>query len=211
LVRCKECGRFRPSELGSAADRSPCPHCQGTALIIGASAHLTGEGTLTALPTLLPGDQGQGWDRRWQDIETEAANLVQPLTTPMTGRAIQAARQRLLDFYVTAYHLKDDLIRSSAVTGVPKQVVENAVTNDPDLALLADLANLRKHGKLNRVRSGHTPREVSRAGTALPGAPSPGWRLSLVIVHNGAMLDGLDLAQRSVTAWRRTLHGWNLI
>lgn len=167
---------------------------------------------LDRLPTLRPGDQGQDWDRRWQDIEAEVANLFQPFTTPMTGPAIQAARQRLLDFYVTAYHLKDDLISSSAVTGVPRKTIENAISNDPDLALLADLANLRKHRKLNRTpRSGHVPTELSRAGTYLPGAPSPGWRLDLVIIHNGATLDGLDLAQRSVAAWRRALQGWNLI
>ena len=128
MVRCKVCGRFRPSELGSAVDRPPCPHCQGTALIIGASAYLTGVGTLVALPTLLPGDQGQGWERRWQDIEAEAANLLQPVTAPMTGPAIQATRQRLLDFYVLAYHLKDDLKSSSGITGVSRQTVENAVS-----------------------------------------------------------------------------------
>ena len=121
-------------------DRPPCPHCQETALIIGASAHLMGVATLVALPTLLPGDQGQGWDRRWRDIEAEATNLLKPLTTPMTGPAIQAARQRLLDFYVLAYHLKDDLKSSSGITGVSKQAVGKTVSNDPDLALLADLA-----------------------------------------------------------------------
>ena len=211
VVRCKGCGRFRPSELASSTDPPSCPQCQGTALIIGGSAHVSGKGTVTALPTLLPGDQGQGWDRRWQDIQDEAANLLQPLTTQMSGQAIQAARQRVQDFYVAAYHLKDDLKRSSAVIGVPGKAVEHAVSGDADLALLADLANLRKHGQLSQPpRSGHVPKELSRAGTYLPGTPSPGWRLNLVIEHNGVALDGLDLVRRSVDAWRRILHGWNL-
>jgi hypothetical protein len=211
MVRCKGCGRFRPVSLASTGDRTPCPHCGRTVLVIGASAHLTGEGTLTALSSLLPGDQTQGWERRWRDIEGEAAELLRPITVPMSGETIQAARQRVQSFFVTAYHLKDNLVRSSATTGIARHAVENAVSGDPDLALLCDLANLLKHGQLNRPpRSGYVPSVLSWAGTFLPGA-SPSWRLDLVIEHNGVMHDGLDLVKRSVAAWRRTLQGWNLI
>jgi hypothetical protein len=55
------------------------------------------------------------------------------------------------------------------------------------------------------------PSEGKRAGEDLPGSPSPGWRLRLEIKHNGAVLDGLEIVQRSVDAWRRALQGWGLI
>jgi hypothetical protein len=86
------------------------------------------------------------------------------------------------------------------------------VTGSPDLALLCDLANLGKHAHLDRrPRSGHVPAVLSWAGTDVCGPPSSGWRLDLVIEHNGATLDGLEVVRRSVDAWRCALHGWKLI
>jgi hypothetical protein len=38
----------------------------------------------------------------------------------------------------------------SLETGISRQTIENEITNNPDLALLADLANLDKHGHLSK-------------------------------------------------------------
>jgi hypothetical protein len=60
----------------------------------------------------------------------------------MSGVAINAANHRLQSFYIQAYHLKDALKSAPAI--------EPAIAADPALALLADLANLDKHSRLNR-------------------------------------------------------------
>jgi hypothetical protein len=48
--------------------------------------------------------------------------------------------------------------------------------------------------------------------TPLPVSPTGhGWRLILIIEHNGQQLDGLGIAQRAINAWQRTLRNWHLI
>ena len=209
-VRCRRCGRFRPLQLAHTSGRLPCPHCAETAVAIGAasSIHLTLIARVSSAHH--PGDQRQNWERRWQDIQDEATELLTPVIGTRSSDAIQTARRRLGSFYVNAYHLKDDLKHASATIGVTKAAIENAINNDPDLALLCDLANLTKHRHLsNPPRSGHTPRILNWSGTASP--TGSGWRLTLTIDHNGHQLDGLDIAQRAINAWQRTLHNWNLI
>lgn len=88
--------------------------------------------------------------------------------------------------------------------------MEAAVTNEPALALLADLANLDKHGNLNRPpRSGHVPMILGASGSS--STANGGWKLELEIEDDGARLDGLEVAGEAVTAWRRVLSGWGLI
>src|SRR5215211_8783845 len=53
---------------------------------------------------------------------------------------------------------KDALIAASGPHGVTASTIEAAITNDPDLALLADLANIDKHLKLSRPAPAATPR-----------------------------------------------------
>ena len=214
-VRCKGCGRFQPLHVAPMGMSPPCPHCGATAAA--AAAGPTGNLPITIAFKFStahhPGDQRQNWERRWQDIQDEAAELLTPVTGTRSDDAIQTWRRRLQAFYVNAYHLKDDLKHASATTGIPRHAVESAINNTPDLAFLCDLANLTKHRDLNNPRhpprSGHAPRILSWSGTDSPAGP--GWRLTLAIDHNGHQLDGLDIAQRAINAWRRTLRNWNLI
>ena len=211
-VRCSGCGRFRPRRPASTPDQVPCPRCGGTALTISASFMATAMSDATAVASLQPGDQGRGWERRWQDIQDEAPRVLAPITSAISGEDIQRARRRVLSFYITAFHLKDALIAAAPTTGISPKRVEDAVNAEPELALLADLANLDKHEELTRrTHSGHAPREVRRAGATLPGSPSPGWQLQLEFEHNGVTVDGLKIVQQSVDAWRRVLQGWGLI
>lgn len=211
-VRCTRCGQYRPARLAASADRPPCSNCGATNITIAASFRATATATATVLASLRPADQSRGWQRRWQDIEHEAAELRQPLTMPMTSAAIHAAGRRLQSFYVIAYHLKDDLRRATRSINVSTREIEQAIDADADLALLADLANLIKHGDLSDPRhpprSGGRPVIISCAGTDIQNG---GWRIDLVIQHSGRSLDGLQIAQRSVDAWRRALQRWHLI
>src|SRR5215211_233346 len=64
---------------------------------------------------------------------------------------------------------KDALIAASGPHGVTASTIEAAITNDPDLALLADLANIDKHFKLSRpARSGHAPAQPVQGKRRLP-------------------------------------------
>lgn len=121
------------------------------------------------------------------------------------------ARDELHSFYIECYHLKDALIVEASTLGITKRQVEDAITADPVLALLADLANLDKHAKLNTskhpARSGHVP----AIGHASGASNSAGWRLELPIIHAGTERDGLDVARQAVEAWRRLLTGWKLL
>jgi hypothetical protein len=98
-VRCSGCGRFRPSQVAASSERQACPHCGGAALTFGLSAHLTAEATVTIRSSLRPGDQRQGWERRWQDIQDEAAVLLAPLTVERSSGTILAARRLVQSFY----------------------------------------------------------------------------------------------------------------
>jgi hypothetical protein len=161
--------------------------------------------------TLKPGDQSRGWRRRWEEAERELEALLAPSTEPLSGDSIHAARRRLHSFYVQTYHIKDALIAEEASTGVSRQLIEKAITDDPDLSLLADLANLDKHGKLTKPpRSGHVPIIRSVEGD-VPDSTSEGWRLRLTVDHGGSSLDGLEMARKAMDAWRRTFASWGLV
>jgi hypothetical protein len=157
---------------------------------------------------LTPTDQARDWKRRWLEIERRAAELQQPRTGSISGESVHMARDELHSFYIECYHLKDALIVEASTLGITKRQVEDAITADPVLALLGDLANLDKHTKLDRSpRSGHVP-VIGNASGASTGA---GWRLELPIIHAGTERDGLDVARQAVEAWRRLLAGWNCL
>jgi hypothetical protein len=116
------------------------------------------------------------------------------------------AGQDLFEFFVSAYHLKDALIEDGAA---PKDVVEAAITSNPSLALLADLANMDKHRRLNRPpRSGDIPVIDGPAGEAADGSDT--WRLVINIRHKGSQIDGARFAVVVVDEWRATLLSWGL-
>lgn len=158
--------------------------------------------------TLTPGDQERGWRRRWIECERALDVLVAPHKEALSADAIHAARNALHAFYIQAYHLKDALILDAPTTGVARDAVEKVISDDPDLALLADLANLDKHGKLtHRPRSGSVPTILEESGASGPD----GWILRLAIDHAGRGRDGLQVAQAAVDAWRRELERWGLL
>ena len=158
---------------------------------------------------LLPGAQQRDWRQRWDLIEQEAAVLAAPVAGGVDGRAVLERRHRLHAFYIQCYHLKDAII-AEAPKGVTKDMVEKAISNTPQLALMADLCNLDKHVAMKSLpRSGAWPTYGEVSGTSRTG--DAGWRLSLPIHHKGTTLDGITLAQDAIAAWRRVLVGWGLL
>jgi hypothetical protein len=158
---------------------------------------------------LVPGTQARDWRQRWIGIQEHLKRLRAAHPEPMSAASIQNANHDLQSFFVQAYHLKDSLKQDAGTTGVPETTIENAITADPHLALLADLANLDKHGKWDprkKPRSGDVPTwDVSGVSDG-----DAGWRLSLTIRHKGKTHDGLSLAGDVVSAWERHLNGWGL-
>jgi hypothetical protein len=157
---------------------------------------------------MTPGDQTRDWLLRWRAIEAGGVALEQPRSGAVSQAAIEEAERDLLEFFVTAYHLKDALIKDHAA---PKQDIENAVSGSTDLSLLADLANLDKHHRLDvskyPPRSGHVPLIKSREATSQAG----GWRLITTIEHNHHDLDWTKVARAAVGAWRSWLQAQHLI
>ena len=148
------------------------------------------------------------WRQRWERIKTEAEELNKPQRILMSGEAIKAARDRLLSFFVLAYHLKDALKEESRIGD---EIVERAITHDLDFSLLADLANLDKHGRLRKSpRSGVVP-TIGAASGVQDGAGQDGWKLSMMIHHGPRTRDGLTFASSVLEAWRRHLSGWGLL
>jgi hypothetical protein len=167
-------------------------------------------GSLTT--RLIPADQKRGWKQKYHEAERELQELLAPKTSARSASAVTAAQHKLHAFYVQTYHIKDALIADAASTGRSGKTVENAITSDPTLALLADLANLDKHDHLTKPpRSGGVPVIESVGGTSGHDSQPETWRLDMVIKHNGKTLDGLHVAEDAVIAWRKLLTGWGLI
>ncbi|ODB85608.1 hypothetical protein A3194_12285 [Candidatus Thiodiazotropha endoloripes] len=125
----------------------------------------------------------------------------------MSQESIDSSQQQLTSFFIQLYSLKDALIQGKIVNG---RDVEEAATDDPRLALLADLANLDKHTKLTKPpRSGHVPSYEQVSG--VNNSTGSGWHLCLKVKHNTSVLDGIEIAQNAVTAWKEKLTGWRLI
>jgi len=159
---------------------------------------------------LVPGAQARDWRQRWIEIQEHLKRLLALQSDAMSAASIQNANHDLQSFFVQAYHLKDSLKQDAGTTGLSATTIEDAITADPELALLADLANLDKHAKWN-------PRKAPRSGDVptwhVSGVSDgkAGWRLSLTIWHKGKTLDGLNFAGKAVSAWKRHLRQWGLI
>ncbi len=209
-VFCSTCGAARSEEVANTAPRPPCPGCGGIGLKLQleiASEVDVASSLSVALDTLPARD----WKRRWEVLQGEMERLRGPQAGALSGDAIHGAQQGLQSFFIQAYHLKDALKADTASHGVSGSDIEKAITASPDLALLADLANLDKHFSLDRPpRSGEVPRVLSARGVQA-GSGEGGWRLELLISHGTGSLDGLEVAEAAMRAWKRQLERWNLL
>lgn len=207
-VTCTECGADRPDELATGGTPTPCPVCGATAITIQlsgvAEAVSSASGMLTK--ALRPG-QTRGWQDRWQLIQDDLARQLLPRTEPLTDDSIRQARHELHSLFVQAYNLRDALIEEA---GIPLGKMKSAITNEPALALLADMANLDKHGRLKRRPwSGDVPRVVDVHGVTGSGVAE--WSLKMTVGHKGNQRDGLEIAKSGVASWHRVLSSWKLI
>jgi len=158
---------------------------------------------------LSPAAQVRDWRQRWLEIQSHLRRLCAPHSETLSGESIQTANHELQSFFVQAYHLKDLLIEDANTTGISRATIESAIKQDAHLSLLADLANLDKHGKLsNPPRSGDVPVMMNVSGVS---NKAEGWHLSLKVQRKGATLDGLTVAAQAVAAWEMHLRQWGLI
>lgn len=157
----------------------------------------------------MPGEQDRDWRQRWQQIQSHLTRILTSRTETMSASAIHAALHELQSFFVQAYHLKDALKHDAVALGITEKQVEDGVSADTYLSLLADLANLDKHSELTRrPRSGAVPDTAGVSGRSLPGG---GWQLSWRFEHMGSTLDGVTVAAEIVPAWESLLRDWGLI
>ena len=132
---------------------------------------------------LVPGNQSRDWNQRWKLVQDEIQLICSPHTEVMSGESIHASLQQLFSFLIHAYHLKDALKDAAPGLGLKPADIEDAITNDPRLALLADLANLDKHMKLTKPpRSGCAPAIAQISGA--DSSTGNGWRLVANITHD---------------------------
>lgn len=212
-VICTDCGTPREAELAQAEveSRDPCSVCGSTAITV--HLHVADSAVATDSVVslgLTPGEQGRDWRRRWQEVQRDVVELSAPQTGEFSADGIHAAAHRLHAFFIHTYHLKDAL-KADTAHGVRPAVIEKAITNDPDLALLADLANLDKHFQLSKTtRSGDVP-VIGPVQGVSSGSGGGRWRLHMPITHAGRVLDGVQVAGAAVAAWQRQLQGWGLI
>jgi hypothetical protein len=163
-VICARCGALRDPSLAHVSDKLPCPECgaTGVSFQLGIASEINVAGALRVGLGTVP---SRDWKRRWEVLQHELARLRTPRVGEVSGDAVHAAQQELQSFYIQAYHLKDALIADSPSHGITPHAIESAITADPNLALIADLANLDKHVALNRPpRSGHVPSVASAQG-----------------------------------------------
>jgi hypothetical protein len=201
---CARCGRDRSNDPSlDAVPRPPCPDCGETAVHYTRHvSEIVVSQSITVSYEMTPADQSRGWQLRWRTLHAELAELTVPWHGGVTTRKIEEAERTLLSFFVDAYHLKDALIKGSALTA---PVVESALTASSELSLLADLANLDKHHRLDTKkyppRSGHVPVVKTRSAVS----DGDGWRVRTTIEHKGQRLDALEIAKAAMKAWETFL------
>ncbi len=207
-VTCTECGSDRPDELATVGERTRCPVCVWTAITIHLSAVAQGMSSASGKLTmaLRPG-KTRGWQQRWQLIQDDLARQLLPRTEPLTDDSIRQAHHELQSLFVQAYNLRDALTEEA---GIPLRKMKSAIANEPALALLADMANLDKHGRLkSRPWSGDVPRIVDVQGVTGSGVAH--WGLKVAVELKGIQRDGLEIAQSGIASWHRALSDWKLI
>jgi hypothetical protein len=210
IVTCAKCNAPREVALiRGSAPYPPCANCGSQELNAAIWAEDTATCTESIALDVTPDSQARNWRQRWEVIQSDLRRLQASRVEMPSSECIIQGRHELHSFYVQAYHLKDALIQDAAAIGVTKATIEAAMTSNPNLALLADLANLDKHGALTRPpRSGTVPVIKTVSGKFSPGMP---WRLNVEIQHGAITVDGLDFAARAVAALGSLLHSWGLV
>lgn len=146
------------------------------------------------------------WSERFHDCESTLPSLDSPQTSEFNGANIKALASRTFALVVDLYHVKDALIEE-APGGVTRERVEEAISADPDLSLLADLCNQRKHGVLTRVRSGDEPKVKPYEGV---GVDATAWRCRIMVEHHGAERELFSIVHAALAAWRRLFRSWGI-
>lgn len=209
-VSCTTCGTL----LDSMAPRPECPQCGGESITIEVSSSDSASFHESMSIRMIPAEQRGAWRIRWKAVESSLDQILKPHDDSASSDAINHAHHDLQSFFVQAYHLKD-ILKMDTEVRISDRDIEDAITNTRPLALLADLANLDKHGQIsgggrNRgPRSGSIPVVDPAAGTW--SDQSHGWTLSVPIQHKGIVLDGLTVARDAVDAWRHHLLAWRLL
>jgi hypothetical protein len=192
------------------SDRPPCPNCGGTGLTFGVISNETIALSDHLISEFILGNQERDWHQRWKLIEEGIQRISMPLTETRSRNSIHDALEQLFSFLIQTYHLKDALKAAALGLGLKEAEIEDAITNDLRLAVLADLANLDKHGKLTKPPcSGHIP--IIEQTSGIDDTTGKGWKLVVRIKHGTSMLDGLTVARDAVFAWREKLTVWGLI
>lgn len=206
---CSRCGASQPEGEGSIARYPPCSRCGERAWRFDVVLTESASASICVLGESIPGgDHARDWKSRWEAMQRELQSLASPSMDVVSRDSIFAWRERLCSFWVQACHLKDALRDAAPALGLDPRDIENAITNDPRLALLADLANQDKHVSLSQPpRSGCVPVIGKASGQ---NVTPQGWTLKVPIEHNGSTLDGLDVARAAVAAWREKLEEWTL-
>lgn len=208
---CKDCGEPRPAKFVGKPleERDPCPKCGGKSFNFNRCFTATATASASVSWSMKPGDQKNDWAKRWTTLEADLPKVT-GLRPGSAGReAIKSAEREVLEFIVSAYHLKDILKADKVLP--PGVDVEKTVSADADLALLADMANLDKHHALNSKkhppRSGYVPKYLEHEAYSSQG----GWGLVSKYEHNGVTINAVDVARNGMAAWRTLLQSHGLI
>ena len=210
-VRCAGCGAVRDQRLVKDAPRTPCSVCGSSILAVAVtlSASLTFTADIATVE-LTPAVRSQEWMSLWEVLCRELPLVTGLRIEPLSAEEIKSAGYSLMNFLVSAYHLKDVLKAESSAIGIAPGQVEAAINADRTLRLLADVANTRKHKVLKRSpRSGSRPIVEAPTGQSLSSSRGA-WALRVRIIHKGTVVDGSQLARDSMQCWFAALQGWGL-
>ena len=102
-------------------------------------------------------------------------------------------------FFMNCYHLKDWIKKDPAAASV-ENIVENYITNNPELSLCADICNGLKHFHFNGDRSGKSPEFGKKAAKLCIGSGLTTIALKYEIKTISGTIDAFDLATKCIKA-----------
>ena len=192
VMSCPDCG----AGLDDVPVGDPCPQCGGlrrdaTVLAPTVTAHVT-----VPRPTIAVGYTGpRPWQQKWQDV-VDALHRVEAAYATTEGLGNEQLRRTVKGFFEICRELADWLWQS---TSLDKDAVMDFVHGDPDLRLADAMAQTTKH----HTRTGGITARITGIRVGPDGTSAEiGW--SQVSGTNGSE-DALELARKSVEAWRRFL------